>query len=76
MIGSGSASYELVRALVDQNYGLGRVIDYRDMPAVRAIRAEAAQQDNRFSAFILGIVKSGPFQMSRAEEVEGEHVHH
>jgi hypothetical protein len=57
-------------------YGLGRVIDYRDMPAVRAIRAQAAQQDNRFSAFILGIVKSGPFQMSRAEEVEGEHVHH
>jgi len=57
-------------------YGLGRVIDYRDMPAVRAIKAEAAQQDNHFSAFILGIVKSGPFQMSRAEEVEGEHVHH
>jgi mono/diheme cytochrome c family protein len=57
-------------------YGLGRVIDYRDMPAVRAIKAEAAQQDNRFSAFILAIVKSGPFQMSRAEEVEGEHVHH
>jgi hypothetical protein len=57
-------------------YGLGRVIDYRDMPVVREIKAQAAQQDNRFSAFILGIVKSGPFQMSRAEEIEGEHVHH
>jgi hypothetical protein len=57
-------------------YGLGRVIDYRDMPVVREIKAQAAQQDNRFSAFIVGIVKSGPFQMSRAEEIEGEHVHH
>jgi hypothetical protein len=33
------------------------------MPAVRAITRDAAQQDNRFSALILGIVKSPPFQM-------------
>jgi hypothetical protein len=46
------------------------------MPVVREIKAQAAQQDNRFSAFILGIVKSGPFQMSRAEEIEGKHVYH
>ena len=51
-------------------YGLGRVIDYRDMPFVRAIQHEAARNDNRFSSFILGVVKSAPFQMRRAEENE------
>jgi len=49
-------------------YGLGRVIDYRDMPVVRSIEREAAQNGNRFSAFMLAIVNSMPFQMSRAEE--------
>jgi hypothetical protein len=51
-------------------YGLGRVIDYRDMPFVRAIEHEAAKNDNRFSSFVLGVVKSVPFQMRRAEETE------
>jgi hypothetical protein len=45
------------------SYGLGRVIDYRDMPTVRTISRGAAGQNNRFSAFILGVVKSAPFQM-------------
>ncbi len=48
-------------------YGLGRVIDYHDMPVVRSIDREAARTGNHFSAFVLGIVKSAPFQMSRAE---------
>ena len=51
-------------------YGIGRVIDYRDMPFVRAVTREAAKSDNRFSAFVLGIVKSPAFQMRRAEETE------
>ncbi|HWZ31420.1 MAG TPA: DUF1592 domain-containing protein [Bryobacteraceae bacterium] len=51
-------------------YGLGRVIDYHDMPFVRGVEKEAAKNDNRFSSFILGIVKSPPFQMRRAEEAE------
>jgi hypothetical protein len=51
-------------------YGLGRVIDHRDMPVVRAIDREAARNNNRFSSFILGIVKSMPFQMRRAEDAE------
>jgi hypothetical protein len=51
-------------------YGLGRVIDYRDMPFVRGVEKEAARNDNRFSAYILGIVKSPAFQMRRAEEAE------
>ncbi|HEX4999999.1 MAG TPA: DUF1592 domain-containing protein [Terriglobia bacterium] len=48
-------------------YALGRRVEYTDMPAIRRITREAAAGDNRFSAFVLGIVKSAPFQMSRAE---------
>ena len=47
-------------------YGLGRVIDYTDMPSVRAIEKEAARDNDRFSAFILAIAKSAPFQLRRA----------
>jgi hypothetical protein len=48
-------------------YGLGRVIDNTDMPVVRAIRHDAAARNNRFSAYVMAIVKSTPFQMRRAE---------
>ena len=51
-------------------YGLGRVIDYHDMPFIRGVEKEAARSDDRFSAFVLGIVKSPPFQLRRAEEAE------
>jgi hypothetical protein len=50
-------------------YGLGRLVDYRDMPAVRAIEHHAANNEYRFSSFVLGIVKSVPFQMRKADEV-------
>jgi len=43
-------------------YAVGRVLDYRDMPAVRSITRQAAKNDNRFSALILAIVKSTTFQ--------------
>lgn len=48
-------------------YGLGRVIDYRDMPTVRSIEQQAARENNRFSSFVLGVVNSAAFQTSRAE---------
>jgi Protein of unknown function (DUF1592)/Protein of unknown function (DUF1588)/Protein of unknown function (DUF1585)/Protein of unknown function (DUF1587)/Protein of unknown function (DUF1595) len=44
-------------------YATGRSLKYYDMPVVRAIARDAAQDDNRFSALIQGIVKSDPFQM-------------
>jgi hypothetical protein len=50
-------------------YGLGRLVDYRDMPAVRAIVRDAAANDNRFASFVLGVVKSVPFQSRRADDV-------
>jgi len=51
-------------------YALGRVVDYHDMPMVRSIEQEAARNNQRFSSFVLGIVRSMPFQMRRAEDVE------
>jgi hypothetical protein len=45
------------------SYALGRVLDARDMPAVRAIARGAARENNRFSAFVTGVVTSAPFQM-------------
>lgn len=47
-------------------YGVGRVLDYKDMPVVREVERHAAGSGNKFSAFILGIVQSVPFQMRRS----------
>ncbi|MBF8301579.1 MAG: hypothetical protein HW394_1949, partial [Acidobacteria bacterium] len=47
-------------------YALGRGLEYYDAPAVRAIARDARGHDYRFSSLVLGIVKSGPFQMRRA----------
>jgi len=47
-------------------YGLGRGLDYTDMPLIRSIAHEAARNDYRWSALVLGIVKSAPFQMKKA----------
>jgi len=52
-------------------YGVGRVLDYRDMPTVRSIARDALRNNNRLSSFILGVVKSRPFQM---RVVRGETV--
>ena len=51
-------------------YALGRGVEYYDMPVIRSIAREAGQNDNRFSSFVLGIVKSTPFQMRRAEATQ------
>jgi len=48
-------------------YGLGRVVQHYDMPAVRKIAMDAEADDYRFSSFVLGIIRSTPFQMKRAE---------
>jgi cytochrome c5 len=48
-------------------YALGRGLDYYDMPVVRGIVRDAAKDNYRFSSIVIGIVKSAPFQMRRAE---------
>ena len=52
-------------------YGVGRVLDYRDMPTVRAIEHEAAGNGGRFSSFVLGVVKSTPFEMRTVRNPSG-----
>jgi len=47
------------------SYALGRRVEYYDRPAVRRIVHDAEAQDFRWSALILGIVKSPAFQMRR-----------
>jgi mono/diheme cytochrome c family protein len=46
-------------------YALGRGVEAQNMPAVRAIRAEAAKNNYRIGDIILGIVQSVPFTMRR-----------
>jgi len=49
-------------------YALGRGVEYYDEPVIRQILREAAANDYRWSAFILSIVRSSPFQMRRSTE--------
>jgi len=46
-------------------YALGRHLDYRDQPVVRAIARDAGASGHRWSAIIRGIVTSTPFLMAR-----------
>jgi hypothetical protein len=48
-------------------YALGRGVEDFDAPAVRRIVGEASNHDYRFSALVLGIVNSVPFQMRRSQ---------
>ena len=43
-------------------YGLGRGVEYFDLPVVRQILRDAATHDNKWSVIVLGIVTSAPFQ--------------
>jgi hypothetical protein len=47
-------------------YALGRRVEYYDQPAIRTITREAESQGHRLSSYVLGVVKSVPFQMKRA----------
>jgi mono/diheme cytochrome c family protein len=49
-------------------YALGRRVEHFDMPAVRAIVRDAARNDYRISSFILGVVTSPPFRMSKIDD--------
>ena len=58
-----------VRAMTEKLliYALGRGVDARDMPAVRAIMREAAGRDYRFQSLVLAVVHSTPFTMRVAQ---------
>src|SRR5258708_34640930 len=56
---------EFVQTVAEKllTYALGRGLEYYDQPAVRKIVKDAAADNYRWSAVILGVVKSAPFQM-------------
>ena len=59
-------SSQFVSVVIEKllTYALGRGIEYQDMPLVRAIARDAGRSDNRFSALVLGVIRSKPFQMN------------
>jgi hypothetical protein len=63
-----------VTALTEKllTYAMGRILEPHDMPAVRKIAADAAAEDYRFSALVLGITRSVPFQMQVARGADEE----
>ena len=63
---------EFVLCLTEKllTYALGRGVERTDKPVVRAIARDLAARDYRFSELVLGIVRSAPFQLRRAEGKE------
>jgi hypothetical protein len=57
-------SEQFVRVVAEKllTYGLGRGVETEDMPLVRAIVRDASAGNYRFSALLLGVIKSPPFQ--------------
>jgi hypothetical protein len=64
-------SPQFVRMITEKlmTFSLGRGVEYEDMPVIRSIVRDADQDDDRFLAILMGIVKSAPFQM-RTKQVE------
>jgi len=67
----GKYSGQFVRNITERlmTFGLGRGVEYEDMPVIREIVRDADQDNDRFLAILMGIIKSGPFQM-RVKQVE------
>jgi hypothetical protein len=52
-------------------YATGDTLEFYDMPTVRRIVAEAADEDYLFSELVRGIVGSEQFRMRRAPDASG-----
>jgi hypothetical protein len=67
---------QFVQTLTEKlmTYGLGRPVEYSDMPTVRRITRELAADDYRFSALITRIVTSDAFQKTAPASAEGKPV--
>ena len=48
-------------------FALGRGVEHYDAPAVRKIVRDAADENYRLSSIIVGIAKSTPFTMRKAQ---------
>jgi len=58
-------SPQFVRMFTEKmmTYAIGRGVEDVDMPSLREIVREASKDDNRFSAIVLGVVRSSQFRM-------------
>jgi uncharacterized protein DUF1592/uncharacterized protein DUF1588/uncharacterized protein DUF1585/uncharacterized protein DUF1587/uncharacterized protein DUF1595 len=58
-------SPQFVQMFVEKlmTYATGRGMEFGDMPTIRAIARDAAKDNHRFSAVVMGVVKSAQFQM-------------
>ena len=45
-------------------YAIGRGLEYEDMPLVRSITHDAAENDYRFSSLLMGVIRSPAFTMN------------
>jgi hypothetical protein len=65
----GRSDHQFVQAFTENlmTYGLGRSLDYRDMPTVRRIVRQAGTDDYRFKSLVLGIVSSDAFRKREAD---------
>ena len=61
---------QVVRTVTENlmTYAVGRGVEYYDQPSIRQIVRDAEPRQYRWSAIVLGIVKSPPFQMRRAQD--------
>lgn len=61
--------YAMIQTFTENlaTYALGRRLDPADMPMVRSIIRQAGASDQRFSAFVLGIVRSPAFRLKDAD---------
>ena len=64
-------SPQFVRMITEKmmTYGLGRGVEYFDMPVIRSIVRDADKNNDKFSSIVMGVIKSAPFQM-RTKVVE------
>jgi mono/diheme cytochrome c family protein len=69
-------SPQFVRIFTEKmmTYALGRGVEYTDMPTLRAIVNDVAKNDNKFSAIVLSVVKSAPFQMRAKSDEEAARI--
>jgi hypothetical protein len=60
---------QYVRCVIEKmlTYALGRGVEYYDRCAVTQIADELSRNDHKFSALILGIARSAPFQLRRGD---------
>ena len=53
-------------------YGLGRRVEWYDMPTVRRIVRNSAADNDRFASYVMGVVNSPAFRMQRVEVADGD----